>query len=222
MTLYHFNFSFIWKHFDKLAGGWVVSLELAGFAVLFGMALGLGLAVAYNASGRAVRSSIVAYVELFRNVPLLLLVYVAFYGLPSLGLRGLDAWTTFALTLTVYASAQFVEVFRAGLDSVPLGLSEAGRALGLRHWQNFAFVILPLTMRASLPAIGNLVVSFFKETSIASAIAVPELTYGAQWINLNSFRVLEVYAVVTPMYLATSYGLTLLLLRTERALRRPG
>lgn len=219
---YHFNFDAVWRNFDRLLWGWVLSIEIAAFAIVAGAALGLCFALIHNNGGKAGRVGVRAYVELFRNVPLLLLVYAGFYGLPSIGGLTLGATETFALVLTVYASAQFAEVFRAGLDAVPRGVVEAGRAIGLHPLVNLRLVVAPLMFRACLPSLGNLFISFFKETSLASAIAVPELTYGAQWINLNSFRVLEVYAIVTPMYLVTSYTISLLVQATERRFRRAG
>ena len=84
-------------------------------------------------------------------------------------------------------------MFRAGLDAVPRGLIDAGKAIGLTPWQRLVHVRLPTMLRISLPALTNTFISLFKDTSVASVIAVPELTYGAQWINFNTFRIVEVY-----------------------------
>ena len=214
--IYHFNFGLIWRHFDKLGWGLVLSLELAVAGIVIGVIIGLGLALAYNAGGRWVRIPISAYVEFVRNVPLLLLVYLVFYGLPSAIDISYDAMTSFIATLSLYAGAQLVEVFRAGLSAIPRGLTDAGKAIGLTAWQRLIYVRLPTMLRISLPSLSNAFVSLFKDTSIASVIAVPELTYGAQWINFNTFRIVEVYAVVTPMYLVTGYIILLSLRRLER------
>ncbi len=115
-------------------------------------------------------------------------------------------------TLSIYAGAYLVEVFRAGLLAVPAGLIDAGKAIGLSPWQRLLAVRLPTMLRIALPALGNNFVSLFKDTSVAAVIAVPELTFGAQWITLNSFRVVEVFMVITAMYLGTGY----LLLRIIR------
>ncbi|HEV8674667.1 MAG TPA: amino acid ABC transporter permease, partial [Methylomirabilota bacterium] len=195
---YHFNFTYVWRHFDRLAWGLLLSLELALASILIGMVIGLGLALAYTGGGRVVRAAVAAYVEFIRNVPLLLLVYLVFYGIPSVGGFAYDATTSFVLTLSVYAGAYLVEVFRAGLDAVPRGLLDAGKAVGLTPWQRLVHVRLPTMFRVVLPSLSNAYISLFKDTSLASVIAVPELTYGAQWIKTNSFRVIEVWAVVTP------------------------
>ena len=113
------------------------------------------------------------------------------------------------MTLSLYAGAYLVEVFRAGLDAVPRGLIDAGKAIGLTPWQRLLYVRLPTMLRIALPSLSNTFISLFKDTSVASVIAVPELTYGAQWINFNTFRIVEVYLVVTPMYLVTGYAILL-------------
>jgi polar amino acid transport system permease protein len=219
---YHLNFNFVWKYFDRLSGGLVLSLELAFIGILIGMAIGLALAIAYTGGGRVVRTAITAYVEFIRNVPLLLLVYLVFYGIPSVGGFAYDATESFVATLAIYAGAYLVEVFRAGLDAIPKGLVDAGKAIGLTPVQLLVNVRLPTMFRIVLPSLSNAYISLFKDTSLASVIAVPELTYGANWIYTNTFRIVEVYAVVTPMYLVTGYALLFALRRLERryAIRR--
>jgi polar amino acid transport system permease protein len=213
---YHFNFGLVWKHFDKLGWGLVLSLELALASIAIGVLIGLTLALAHNAGGRVVRFLISAYVEFIRNVPLLLLVYLVFYGIPSAFDISYDAITSFVLTLSLYAGAQLVEVFRAGLAAIPRGIVDAGKAIGLTSSQRLMYVRLPTMLRIVLPSLSNAFVSLFKDTSVASVIAVPELTYGAQWINFNTFRIVEVYTVVTPLYLVTGYAILLALRRVER------
>ena len=213
---YHVNFNFVWKYFDKLSWGLVLSLELAVVCIALGMLIGFGGALLYLDGPRRLRPVVTAYVEFIRNVPLILLVYLVFYGVPSVGGFKYGPTESFIMTLSVYAGAYLIEVFRSGLDAVPRGLIEAGKAIGLTPFQRLIHVRLPTMFRIVLPSLSNTFVSLFKDTSVASVIAVPELTYGAQWINFNTFRFVEVYAVVTPMYLITGYTILLLLRRLER------
>jgi polar amino acid transport system permease protein len=213
---YALNFNLIWRHFDKLWGGLLLSLELAVAAIGIGIVIGLVLAVAHVSGGRIVRTLIGAYVEFIRNVPLILLVYLVFYGLPQAVDLSYDATTSFVATLSLYSGAYLVEVFRSGLEAVPAGLTDAGKAIGLTPWQRLVHVRLPTMLRITLPALSNTFVSLFKDTSVASVIAVPELTYGAQWINTNTFRIVEVYLVVTAMYLVTGYTILIGLRLIER------
>ncbi len=216
MVHYHFNFGLIWRHFDMLGWGLVLSLELSVLAAAIGTLLGLAMAVAHVSGGRIARIAVALYVECIRNVPLLLLVYLVFYGIPSIVDLRYGAMTSFVVTLSLYYAAYLVEVFRAGLLAVSHGLQDAGRAIGMTAWQRLLYVRLPMMFRIVLPSLSNTFVSLFKDTSIASVIAVPELTYGAQWINNNTFRVIEVYAVVTPMYVITGYAMLWALRRVER------
>ncbi len=216
---YELNFNLIWRNFDKLFQGLILSLELAVVAIGIGILIGLVLAVWYVSAGRVVRAIIAAYVEFIRNVPLLLLVYLVFYGVPQVVDLRYGATTSFVATLAIYSGAYLVEVFRAGLEAVPRGQIDAGRAIGLTPWQRLIHVRLPAMARITLPALSNTFISLFKDTSIASVIAVPELTYAAQWINFNTFRIVEVYLVVTAMYLVTGYALLFLLRLAERRFR---
>ncbi|RWM06624.1 MAG: amino acid ABC transporter permease [Mesorhizobium sp.] len=213
---YTLNFNLIWRHFDKLSGGLLLSLELALISIAIGIAIGLVLAVWYVSAGRIVRGVIAAYVEFIRNVPLILLVYLVFYGLPTVIDIAYSAQTSFVATLALYSGAYLVEVFRSGLEAVPRGQIDAGKAIGLTPWQRLLHVRLPTMMRITLPALSNTFISLFKDTSVASVISVPELTYGAQWINFNTFRIVEVYLVVTAMYLVTGYALLFALRLVER------
>ncbi|AZO27484.1 MULTISPECIES: amino acid ABC transporter permease [Mesorhizobium] len=213
---YTLNFNLIWRHFDKLSGGLLLSLELALISIAIGIVIGLVLAVWYVSAGRVARAIIAAYVEFIRNVPLILLVYLVFYGLPTVIDVAYSAQTSFVATLALYSGAYLVEVFRSGLEAVPRGQIDAGKAIGLTPWQRLIHVRLPTMMRITLPALSNTFISLFKDTSVASVISVPELTYGAQWINFNTFRIVEVYLVVTAMYLVTGYALLFALRLVER------
>ncbi|QDC02442.1 amino acid ABC transporter permease [Mesorhizobium sp. 8] len=213
---YHLNFNLIWRHFDKLWQGLILSLELAVLSILIGAVIGLLLAVWYVSAGKVVRAAISAYVEFIRNVPLILLVYIVFYGIPTVVDFAYSPTASFIGTLSLYSGAYLVEVFRSGLEAVPRGQLDAGKAIGLTPWQRLLYVRLPTMTRITLPALSNTFISLFKDTSVASVIAVPELTYGAQWINFNTFRIVEVYIVTTIMYLVTGYGILFGLRQVER------
>lgn len=216
---YHLNFNLIWRHFDKLWQGLLLSLELAVISILIGAIIGLALAIWYVSAGRVVRGCISAYVEFIRNIPLILLVYIVFYGIPTVVDFAYSPTISFIGTLSIYAGAYLVEVFRSGLEAVPRGHIDAGKAIGLTPLQRLLHVRLPTMARITLPALSNTFISLFKDTSVASVIAVPELTYGAQWINFNTFRIVEVYIVTTIMYLVAGYSILFGLRLVERRFR---
>jgi polar amino acid transport system permease protein len=215
---YHVNFNFVWRYADKLWWGLALSLELAIVSILIGCVIGMLLAVAHTGGGRILRWVVSAYVEFIRNVPLLLLIYLVFYGIPSAGGYAFDATESFVATLSLYSAAYLVEVFRAGLDAVPRGALDAGKSIGLTSWQRLVYVRFPIMLRIVLPSLSNAFISLFKDTSLASVIAVPELTYGANWIKTNTFRAVEVWSVVGPIYLVTGYIILAALRRLERSL----
>ncbi|KAB2726454.1 amino acid ABC transporter permease [Brucella anthropi] len=213
---YHLNFNLIWRHFERLWDGLILSLELALLSIAIGSIIGLVLAIWYVSGGRIVRTVISAYVEFIRNVPLILLVYLVFYGLPTVVNIAYSPTVSFTVTLSLYSGAYLVEVFRSGLEAVPRGHIDAGKAIGLTPIQRLFYVRLPTMTRITLPALSNTFISLFKDTSVASVISVPELAYGAQWINFNTFRIVEVYLVVTGMYLVTGYTILFGLRALER------
>jgi polar amino acid transport system permease protein len=202
---YHINYNFVWLYFDKFYWGLLLGIELAVISILIGSAIGLSLALVYVDGPRSLRRVITAYVEFIRNQPLLLLVYLVFYGIPTIGGFKYDNITSFIITLSVYSGAYLVEIFRAGLEAVPRGLQDAGKAIGLTPWQRLLHVRLPTMFRVVMPALSNQFVSLFKDTSIASVLAVPELTYAAKWLSTNKFRVIEAYSVAAPLYIITGY-----------------
>ena len=217
MTMdYHFNFTIVWRHAWRLWWGLGLSLQIALASLGIGMVIGIACAIAYADGGKATRTAVAGYVEFIRNIPLLLLVYLVFYGVPSIGGFAYDATTSFIATLGIYAGAQLTEVFRAGLDAVPPGVVDAGRAIGLTPVRNLIHVRLPTALRVSLPALSNAYIALFKDTALGSVIAVPELTHAAQWINFNTFRILEVYALLTPIYLLTGWIILAALRLLER------
>jgi polar amino acid transport system permease protein len=147
---YHLNFNFVWKYADKLWWGLALSIQLAFVAILIGCVIGLALALAHSGGNRWTRGAVATYVEFIRNVPLLLLIYLVFYGIPSAGGFAYDATFSFVVTLSLYSGAYLVEVFRAGLDAVPKGVIDAGKAIGLTPWQRFVHVRLPIMLRVEL------------------------------------------------------------------------
>src|SRR4051794_37482928 len=128
---YSLNFGFIWLYIDRLAFGLMLSLEITVVAIAIAATIGFSLALLFNLGNRVMRLAIAAYVEIFRNVPLLLLVYLVFYGIPSVAGVAYRATTSFILTLGIYGGAYLVEVFRAGFEAIPKGLIEAGKVIGM-------------------------------------------------------------------------------------------
>jgi polar amino acid transport system permease protein len=217
---YTLNFSAVWRSFDLLLEGLALSLALACAAILIGCAIGLVTAFCLMSKSGAYRRPARAYVTIIRNTPILVLILFTYFALPQLGLT-LSTIESFVLTLAIYSGAYLAEVFRAGLLSVPIGLREAGLAIGLREMQIRSAIILPLMVRNVLPSLGSTFISLFKDTSLAAAIAIPELTFEARKINVETFRVIETWIVASLLYVATCSVLAALVRVAERRLSIP-
>jgi His/Glu/Gln/Arg/opine family amino acid ABC transporter permease subunit len=213
---YNFNFDPVWRDFDLLLAGLLLGLRLAFIALLIGSVIGLLCGYARVSRHAWLRALVWLYVEIIRNTPILLLIFFVFFGLPEFGIYALDKYQSFTLALAIYAGAYLAEVFRAGLSSIPGQYLEAAKAIGLRPWQRQRYVVLPVMFRICLPALSNNFISLFKDTSLAAAIAVPELTFYARQINVNTFRVIETWLVASIRYLVVCYAIAFLLRQVER------
>ena len=213
---YVFNFDPILRSFDLMLAGLWLGLWLAAVSLAIGVVIGLFTAYARQSRIGPVRWIAWLYVEVIRNCPILLLIFFVYFGLPELGIFFLDKTASFILTLSVYAGAYLSEVFRSGLASIPVRYVEAAKAIGLRPWQRQQYVVLPVMFRITLPALANNLISLFKDTSLAAAIAIPELTFITRQINANTFRVMESWLTASVLYLVTCYVIAWLLRRVER------
>jgi His/Glu/Gln/Arg/opine family amino acid ABC transporter permease subunit len=212
---YSLHFAPVWASLDHLLSGLAIGLAMAVAAVAIGCVLGILSAFASISKSRILRAISGLYVLIIRNTPLLVLVLLAYFALPSLGLR-LNKFESFIGSLAVYSGAYLTEIFRAGLVSVPKGLIEAARSVGLTRLQTSIYVVAPVMLRNVLPSLGNTFIGMFKDSSIAAAIAIPELTFEARKINVDTFRVVESWSVASGLYILTCFTIAFLLRRLER------
>jgi polar amino acid transport system permease protein len=216
MIQYYFDWSVIWRNWDRFMAALGLGLTLAVISLAAGTVIGLACAMARVYGPRWLSWPVWLYVEFIRNVPLLLLIFFVYFGLPELDISYLDKTQSFILTLSLYAGAYMTEVFRAGLASIPRQYMEAAKAIGMRPWQRQRYVIMPVMFRITLPAFSNNLISLFKDTSLAAAIAVSELTFVARQINANTFRVMESWLTASALYLITCYVIATALRLLER------
>jgi polar amino acid transport system permease protein len=174
-----FNLGVLAQVWPLLAQGLWMTLLLALACVPLSMALGLVVAVAQDTPRRWLRMLLVAYVDVLRAIPPLVLLIFIFFGLPFLGVK-LDEMSAAVLALVLNGSSYFAEIFRAGLEAVGKGQREAARSTGLTQLQSMSYVVIPQGLRAVLPDIISNTVELVKQTSIASAVALQELLRSAQ------------------------------------------
>ncbi len=196
-----------------------VTVQLALVSIVGAMVIGAVTALARLARTAPVRWLATAYVEFFRGVPLVLLIYFAALGLPAYGLQWRVFWYV-ALGLTIYNSAVLAEIFRAGILSLDRGQSEAAYSLGMGYWKAMGLVIIPQAARRMIPAIVSQLVTLLKDTSLGSVVAFEELLRRAQ-INGEFFQNrLQSLAVVAVVYIIVNFALSRLASRLEVRQRR--
>lgn len=200
---YEFQFGDVFAAWPELAWGALHTLILSGLAMAIGMVVAVAGALAKTSGPNWLRWVIDAYIELIRNTPFLVQIFMIFFGLPSAGLR-LSANSAALLALVVNFSAYGIEIIRAGIESISTGQIEAGKALGLRPLQIFRHVILKPAIQAIYPALTSQFILLLLNSSVCSAIAATELTAAAGDIQSRNFRSFEVYFVVTCIYFAMS------------------
>jgi His/Glu/Gln/Arg/opine family amino acid ABC transporter permease subunit len=196
-------------------------VAISSVAMVLALVLGLALAAISQAPGPVARRLVAAYVEVFRNTPLLIQIFIVYFGLPQLGVT-LSPFLSGLAALVLYAAAYNTEIFRAGLEAVPHGQFEAARSAGLGELQILRYVILPQAVRICFPALGNNLVSLVKNSSLVSTIGMVELMFVANDISFNNFRTFEIYGTAAVMYVVIVLALTRLLRVAEgRLLRAP-
>jgi His/Glu/Gln/Arg/opine family amino acid ABC transporter permease subunit len=216
-----FSWPAVWEGLPYLLEGAALTVGISAAAMLLAVGLGMALALVSQRPGRLLRGLVCAYVEAFRNTPLLIQIFIVFFGLPQIGLR-LSPFLSGLSALTLYTAAYNVEIFRAGLEAVPKGQHEAARSTGLSAAQAAVHVIIPQGVRIAFPALGNNLVSLVKNSSLVSTIGMVELMFVANDISFNNFRSFEIYGAAAALYVALVLMLSRALHAAEARMRRAG
>lgn len=169
-----FNTDVLRRAFPLLLSGLWTTLLLGAASILLGMTLGLALVMARLYAPWPLRALAVAYIDLFRALPLLVLLVLIYYALPFLGVR-LSSFAAATAALSLVSGAYTAEIFRAGIEAVPKGQFEASQALGLPRWRTMARVVLPQALRVVVPPLTNNGINVLKDTALASVVAMPDL-----------------------------------------------
>lgn len=219
--MYQLNYGIIFRDMDLLIAGLRLAIEIAVISLTLGSLMGLLAALLRTSRYRALHTVVDAYVEVVRNIPLLLILFIVYFGFPTMGIYWFDEKQSVIFALIFYSGAYMAETFRAGIESVERPLIEAGKAIGLTNWQVVTTVVLPLMFRVVLPSMGSMLISLFKDTSLAAAISVRELTYAGVILNVKTWRVVEIWSVIGGLYIVTSMLLSWALRLVERRLAIP-
>jgi His/Glu/Gln/Arg/opine family amino acid ABC transporter permease subunit len=202
MTL---DWNVVWINRQVLLEGVALTIGLTVATMLLAVPGGILLALMRLSSNRLISNASLWFVEFFRNLPLILVIYWAFYVMPMAFDVQFSAITTALVALVLNVSSYNAETFRAGINSIRKGQMEAALAMGMSRRQAMFKVVIPQAARRILPVIASTWISLFKDTSLVSVIAVGELAYTAMQIRAQSFRVLEMLTAMAVLYWLMGY-----------------
>jgi polar amino acid transport system permease protein len=217
---YTFDFQIVLDNYPVLLRGLLVTLALWAPCFAAGLALGFGLSLARLSRHAWLRIPSLAYIELFRDTPVLIQLIWFFYAFPIIIGLQLSPFMAAALGLTLNTSAYCAEIFRGGIESMAKGQWEGARALGMRHAAILKRIILPQVFRRMLPALTNRAIELAKVTSLASVLAVHELMYQGRLLSSTYYRPMEILTVVALVYFVIIYPGSFLSMQLERRLAR--
>ena len=196
-----------------LAARWTIMLSAVAF--IGGAVVGIGILLLRISKRKWARRFSIGYISLFQGTPLLMQLFLVFFGLPMLGFR-IEAWTAAAVALTLCASAYLGEIWRGGVEALPRGQWDAGASLGLHYFQELRGIILPQAFAITRAPIVGFLVQLIKSTALASIIGFEELMRTANAISNATFEPFTVYGLVALIYFALCFPLT----RYARVLER--
>lgn len=229
---YQFDWSVLWsgQSGSWLLQGLVTTLEISTLAWLLAVALGILSGALRTVPWAVLRGLAVFYVEFFRNVPLLVWMFFWYFGVPPLLPHAVQGWLfdhgaefwAGMFALGVYHGARMSEVIRSGIQSIPRTQFEASVAMGLRVWQAYRLVILPIALRLIVPPMTNESLNLLKNSSVALTISVAELTFQTRQIETYTARAIEALTAGTVIYLALCLSIAAVMARVERRFAIPG
>ncbi|MDH3691171.1 MAG: amino acid ABC transporter permease [Gammaproteobacteria bacterium] len=214
------DFSVVWEYREVLWRGLLLTLLLTAAAGFLGLFFGTVLAIVSQSPIAVLRWLVAAYVEIWRNTPLLVQLIWIHFALPIVTGISTTALQSGIIGITLQASAYFTEIVRAGIEAVPKGQWEAAHALGLPARTRWLRVVLPPAIRIMIPPLVNLVISFFKATAILSVLQVSELMTVTNRISNVTFKPIELFTAVAVIYFILGYVMSRATLKIEHVLQR--
>jgi His/Glu/Gln/Arg/opine family amino acid ABC transporter permease subunit len=206
--------SLVLEWIPVLVQGVLWTLKLMALSFVVAAVLALPIALARMSSHAWLRAFAHTYVEIVRGMPSLTLLFLIYFGLPSIGIA-LNAIDAAVLGLGLNGAAYVSEVYRSGIQAIELGQREAAQMLGMRNIQVMRYVVLPQAFRIVIPPIGNYGIALLKDTSVASLISAPEIMLQARSLTTEYYMPLQIYIVVGFMYLMMALPLSYIVRLTE-------
>lgn len=219
---YNWDFTSVWENKTLLLIGLQNTVTLGLTCLVLGLFFGLFVGMARYSKNKWLNWPATAFVEVFRNTPVLVQIMWFFFAFPIISPFQIDAFTAAALGLTLNTIAFSSEIYRAGIQSISKGQWEAAKALGMSYGEQMRRIILPQAIRRMIPAFMNRAVELMKMTSLASIIAYGELMYQAKSISTISFNPIEMYTSVALIFFALIFPAALLVQHIEKRMHSKG
>lgn len=214
------NFSLIEPYVPMFVGGLVVTLEVTGAALLLAFVLGFLISVLKVLPCMPLRVILDFYTSIFRGIPLIVLLFIAYFGMPQLTGYKISMFAASVLTLGLNGSATVSETVRGGIEGVDRGQYDAARALGLPYPSMMWEIIIPQALRSVAPALVNEAITVLKSSSLVATIGLMDMMRAAQSVQALTYRAFEPFVVVAAVYYVIVMALVALSRRLERHLRR--
>ena len=222
------NFSFLKNYYTFFLDGAKITLLLSIFTIFLGAIFGICLALMRISHNPILKAVSAAYIEFIRGTPLMVQLFIVYYGLSFMGIKFPDIpalGSSFpdlmagVAALSINSAAYVAEIVRAGIQAVDKGQMEAARSLGLNYTMSMKSIILPQAIKNILPALGNEFISIIKESSIVSIIGIHELMYNTDTVRGNTFRPFEPLIVTAIVYFIMTFTLSIIIKAFERRLK---
>lgn len=214
----HFDIAALYKAIPALFWGATVTLRVTVLSIVIGLLIGIVAGLARVWPNTFLRTVASAYIELVRGTPLLVQIFLVYFGLPALGLN-LDPFVAGIIAMGVNSGAYVGEIVRGGIESIAQGQMEAALSLGMTWWQAMYYVILPQAFVRILPPLGNEFIALLKDSSLVSTIAIAELTRTGQIIITRTFKSFEIWSGVALFYFVMTYAISRVVKYSEKRLR---
>lgn len=219
---YEWDFGVVFRDFDLLLLGLVNTLKVTGLALMFGVPLGLFLALCRLYGNRLVRVPVGIVIEFLRSTPPIAQLFWFFFAMPILFGVEINPFQASVLTFSLQSSAFFAEVFRGGIVSIDNGQWEAAKAIGMDRNASLRRIILPQAIKRMIPAFLERAIELMKTTTLVSTISYADLLYQANNIAQSTYRSLEVFTVAAGMYFIVIFACSMGVRQLEKHLRRTG
>ncbi len=213
-----FDFLALYEALPALLVGALATLRITALSIAVGLVIGLGAGLARVWPNSFLRSISSAYIELIRGTPLLVQIFLVYFGLPALGLN-LDPFVAGVLAMGINSGAYVGEIVRGGIESIAQGQMEAALSLGMSWWQSMYYVVLPQALFRILPSLGNEFIALLKDSSLVSTIAIAELTRTGQIIITRTFKSFEIWMGVALFYFIMTYAISRAVKYSEKRMR---